>query len=70
MYRVRFLGAASKELAGLDKPVARRIIERFNGWRKTSWVPISKLLQGTFKDYSSCEWVTIESSMKLFMAKA
>jgi mRNA interferase RelE/StbE len=28
MYRVRFLGAASKELAGLDKPIARRIIER------------------------------------------
>lgn len=28
MYRVRFLDTASKQLAVLDKPVARRIVER------------------------------------------
>ena len=28
MYRVRLLDAASKNLANLDKPVARRIVER------------------------------------------
>jgi mRNA interferase RelE/StbE len=28
MYRARFLDAASKGLARLDKPVARRIVER------------------------------------------
>jgi len=28
MYGVRLLGTASKELAGLDKQVARRIVER------------------------------------------
>lgn len=28
MYRVRLLAAASKNLANLDKPVARRIVER------------------------------------------
>jgi mRNA interferase RelE/StbE len=28
MYRVRLLDAASKDLAKLDKPVARRILER------------------------------------------
>jgi mRNA interferase RelE/StbE len=28
MYRVRLLDAASKDLAKLDKPVARRIVDR------------------------------------------
>jgi mRNA interferase RelE/StbE len=28
MYRIRLLEAASKDLARLDKPVARRIVER------------------------------------------
>ncbi len=30
MYRVRLLDAASKELAGLDKSTARRIVERMH----------------------------------------
>lgn len=30
MYRVRLLDAASKELAQLDKPIARRIVERIH----------------------------------------
>ena len=30
MYRVRILDAATRELAGLDKPVGRRIVERIH----------------------------------------
>ena len=30
MYRVRILDAATRELARLDKPVGRRIVERIN----------------------------------------
>jgi mRNA interferase RelE/StbE len=30
MYRVRLLDAASKNLAGLDKPIARRIVKRIH----------------------------------------
>jgi len=29
-YRVRILGAASQDLARLDKPIARRIVQRIN----------------------------------------
>jgi mRNA interferase RelE/StbE len=29
-YRVRILDAAVRELAGLDKPIGRRIVERIN----------------------------------------
>ncbi len=30
MYRIRILNAAARELAGLDKSVARRVVERIN----------------------------------------
>lgn len=30
MYRIRILDAATSELAGLDKPVGRRIVERIH----------------------------------------
>ena len=30
MYRIRILNAATRELAGLDKPIGRRIVERIN----------------------------------------
>jgi mRNA interferase RelE/StbE len=30
MYRIRILEAATRELARLDKPVGRRIVERIN----------------------------------------
>ena len=30
MYRVQILDAATRELAGLDKPIGRRIVERVN----------------------------------------
>ena len=29
-YRIRILGAASQDLARLDKPIARRIVQRIN----------------------------------------
>ena len=30
MYRIRMLEGAARELAGLDKPVGRRIVQRIN----------------------------------------
>jgi len=30
VYRIRILNAATRELAGLDKPIGRRIVERIN----------------------------------------
>jgi mRNA interferase RelE/StbE len=35
MYRIRVLEAATRELARLDKPVGRRIVERIN-WLATN----------------------------------
>ncbi len=35
MYRIRILEAAARELARLDKPVGRRIVERIN-WLATN----------------------------------
>ena len=40
MYRVRILDAATRELARLDKPLARRIIERIT-WLATNLDTIS-----------------------------
>lgn len=35
MYRVRILDAATREMAGLDKPIGRRVIDRIN-WLATN----------------------------------
>ncbi|TKB55825.1 MAG: type II toxin-antitoxin system RelE/ParE family toxin [Nitrospira sp.] len=49
MYRVRLLGTATKELAKLDKSVARRIIERVN-WLAENLTSVHlKALTGEFE---------------------
>ena len=53
MYRVRLLDAASKDLARLDKPVARRIVERVHWLAKnladTTLEALTGELDGLFK---------------------
>jgi mRNA interferase RelE/StbE len=53
MYRVRLLDAASKDLARLDKPVGRRIVERMH-WlaenlKDTNLEALTGDLEGLFK---------------------
>ena len=53
MYRVRLLDAASKDLARLDKPVARRIVERVHWLEEnledTTLEALTGELDGLFK---------------------
>jgi mRNA interferase RelE/StbE len=53
MYRVQLLDTASKDLAGLDKPVARRIVERIywlaENLKDVSPEALTGHLQGLFK---------------------
>lgn len=53
MYRVRILEAASRELARLDKPTGRRVVERVN-WLTANLdairlEPLSQELSGLYK---------------------
>ena len=60
MYTLRILGAASRELARLDKPVAKRIVERIR-WLtdnldniepqalKGDWAGLYKLREGDYR---------------------
>jgi mRNA interferase RelE/StbE len=54
-YRVQILGAAVRELAGLDKPIGRRIVERIN-WLAENYDEISpERLKGLWLDFPSSE---------------
>lgn len=70
MYRVRLLDAASKGLAKVDKPVARRIVDRVEWLAENLTDPILKRSQESLKDCSNCVSATIASSMSLSMRKS
>ena len=53
MYRVRLLGTASKQLAVLDKSVARRIVEQVQWLAENLADANLETLTGELKDCSS-----------------
>jgi hypothetical protein len=47
VYRIRILDAGTRELAGLDKPVGRRIVERIH-WLAENVDEVKRRLQSTW----------------------
>jgi mRNA interferase RelE/StbE len=66
VYRVRIVNAATRELARLDKPFARRIIERIT-WLATNRDTISpEALTGELAGFYKLREAIAASSMRFF----